>query len=300
MNTDPITIDARSSTTGLRDFQDHFSFTADLTIKGSAFRDILVGGSGNDKVNGNKGNDVFRSGAGDDIANGGRGHDVFHNDEGSDSFNGGGGIDTLIDDSSVWGRDLGFVSVNMTNGTHSFQALPTQNDTFSGIENYIFRGREDVSVFGSDTANTIRTGRGSDVVKGLQGHDLLFGGAGWDVLIGGAGNDRIFGGKGRDSIRGGTGDDTISAGQGNDQLSGGSGADIFVFNDVAWEHTNTIRDFQDGDDLIRVTNNSGFGAINISATNGGADTLIVLSGGTEIILQNVVSTAIDGNDFLLV
>ncbi len=204
MNTDPITIDARSSTTGLRDFQDHFSFTADLTIKGSDFRDILVGGSGNDRINGNKGNDVFRTGAGDDIANGGRGHDVFHNDEGSDSFVGGAGIDTLIDDSAVWGRELGGVSVNMATGTHSFQALPGQNDTFRGIENYTFRGSEDVSVSGSDTANTIRTGRGSDLVKGLQGHDLLFGGAGWDVLVGGAGNDRIFGGKGRDSIRGGT------------------------------------------------------------------------------------------------
>lgn len=299
MNTDPITIDARGATTGLADFQDHFSFSANLTIRGSAFDDVLAGGSGNDKINGNKGNDVFRTGTGDDIANGGRGHDVFYNDEGADVFNGGAGIDTLIDISTVWARDLGSVSVNMANGTHSFSTLPGQNDTFSGIENYTFRGREDVTVLGSDTANTIKTGRGDDLVKGGQGHDLIFGGAGWDTLVGGGGNDRILGGKGRDNIRGGSGDDTIYAGRGIDRMAGGTGNDVFVFNDVAWEHSNTITDFQDGGDLIRVTNNSGFGAIQISATNGGADTLIVLSGGTEIILQNVQSAVIDITDFQL-
>ncbi len=297
INVEPITIDARQATSALNDFQDHFSFSADLTIKGSAFGDNLVGGSGDDLISGNKGNDIFRSGAGDDIAKGGRGHDVFFNSQGADSFDGAAGIDTVIDIASTWALDLGSVSVNLTTGSHQFSTLSDENDTLTAIENYTFRGSEDVTAFGSDTENTLKTGRGEDYLVGLKGNDLLFGGRGADVLKGGAGNDRLFGGRGGDNIFGGTGDDTIFSGGGKDRIKGGSGADTFVFNDVALDHRNVITDFEDGSDLIRVTKNAGFDAIQISGLNGDADTLIVLSGGTKIILKDVVSTAIDITDF---
>lgn len=180
MNMQPVTIDARNATSALNNFQDHFSFSAKLTIKGSTFADSLVGGSGNDKIFGNRGDDEIRAGSGKDIAKGGQGHDVFYNDEGADAFFGGGGIDTLIDVSSVWARDLGAVSVNLATGTHHFSKLAGQSDTLTGIENYTFRGSEDVSVFGSDTYNTLKTGRGDDYLHGGKGHDRLFSGAGAD------------------------------------------------------------------------------------------------------------------------
>jgi len=149
INAEPITIDARQATSTLNDFQDHFSFTTDLTIKGSRFGDRLVGGSGDDVILGKKGNDIIHSGSGDDLVRGGRGHDVF-------------------------------------------------------------------------------------------------------------------------------------------------------FNDVALDHRNIIQDFEDGIDLIRVTKNSGFDAIKITALNSGEDTLIELSGGTKIVLRDVASTSIDATDFDLV
>lgn len=297
MNAAPVTIDARNATSALNDFQNNFSFSADLTIKGSTFGDTLVGGSGNDTLNGNKGNDVFDSGKGDDTLKGGRGHDVFYNNEGSDSFDGGVGQDTLIDIASVWAVDLGIVIVNMSTGDRKFSNLAAENDTMTGIEHYTFIGSEDAIVLGDDNHNTLKTGSGEDRLRGFKGDDRLFGGKGSDVLKGGDGADKLFGGKGGDALYGGAGNDFLFAGGGNDQIKGGTGADTFIFNDVAYDHNNLITDFEDGIDIIRVTNNSGFGAIQISAANEGSDTLIVLSGGTEIVLRNVDSTLIDASDF---
>ncbi|MCF6231728.1 MAG: hypothetical protein L3J36_01305 [Rhodobacteraceae bacterium] len=108
-----------------------------------------------------------------------------------------------------------------------------------------------------------------------------------------------FSGAGRDNLQGGAGCDVIYADPGNDRIKGGSGDDVFVFNDVAWEHLNVIADFEDGIDKIRVTNHSGFDAIPITAQNAGSDTLIVLSGGTKVMLKGVDTGLIDINDFEL-
>ena len=295
-NQAPITIDARQATEALRDIEGIFSITADLVIKGSNLGDRIVGKTGNDVLRGFKGDDGIDGGDGDDQIFGGRGHDYLYNGEGADLFNGGLGRDTLIDDASVWARDLGYVSVNLYTGTHRFEKL-AEVDTIKRIENYKFIGSEDVSVIGNGQRNTLQTGRGDDQLYGRDGFDILKAGDGSDVLRGGKGNDLLIGGFGNDALRGGLGNDRLIAGKGRDVLFGGEGADVFQFNDVALEGFNRIADFEDGVDLIRLRNHSGFDGVTIEARNEGADTLLTFSGATHVLLKNVAVADISADDF---
>jgi hypothetical protein len=55
----------------------------------------LVGGAGNDAINGDKGNDSLVGGAGDDVLDGGEGNDVIQGGSGDDYLKSGVGDDTL-------------------------------------------------------------------------------------------------------------------------------------------------------------------------------------------------------------
>ena len=58
----------------------------------------------------------------------------------------------------------------------------------------------------------------------------------------------LNGRAGDDILRGMDGKDELIAGKGTDTLTGGKGGDTFTFN-KRWD-TNTIRDFENGKDLI--------------------------------------------------
>jgi Ca2+-binding RTX toxin-like protein len=77
-------------------------------------------------------------------------------------------------------------------------------------------GPGDDRVVGTACAETIRVGRGND---------LVLAGAGEDTVYGGFGDDRLFGGAGGDSLFGGVGNDFLSGGAGRERLDGGPGAD---------------------------------------------------------------------------
>jgi hypothetical protein len=84
------------------------------------------------------------------------------------------------------------------------------------------------TIFGTQGPDTIRGGRGRDVICGLGGNDRILGGGGGDVVYGGPGNDFIDGGMGNDVLRGGPGDDDLVGRSGNDLLEGGAGRDHLV------------------------------------------------------------------------
>ncbi|MDX2212814.1 MAG: phytase [Oculatellaceae cyanobacterium bins.114] len=101
-------------------------------------------------------------------------------------------------------------------------------------------------------------GKGKDEIQGDRnstagGDDIIYGGSNVDRISGGGGNDRLFGEGSNDILWGEVGDDLLRGGAGNDTLTGDTsasvnGIDTFVL--APGEGTDTIRDFQIGEDRI--------------------------------------------------
>lgn len=108
-----------------------------------------------------------------------------------------------------------------------------------------------------------------------------------------------FTGNGLDNtIIGNSGVNVLSGGRGDDALTGNGGADTFVFASLSGE--DTITDFQNGKDHIDLTGYSGiddFGDISSIGTVQG-DTVITLSGGDTITLEDIKAATITADDFL--
>ena len=69
--------------------------SANDTITGTPFADVISCGAGNDTVRGMGGNDVIKCGAGNDRISGGAGKDIVSAGSGNDKASGGAGNDTL-------------------------------------------------------------------------------------------------------------------------------------------------------------------------------------------------------------
>jgi len=166
---------------------------------------------------------------------------------------------------------------------------------------------DDILTFGQGR-DTIRGLAGNDQIDGGGGRDRIFGGKGADQIRGGGGQDTLKGGKGRDDLSGGhkndtlwggKGRDTLQGGKGDDTLTGGAGADVFVFGTPGGNPhgDDLIRDFNDGQDLIRLnTPGVGYGDL-ILTSLGNGDTLIDTGFGT-ITLTGVGLGALSADDFL--
>jgi hypothetical protein len=145
---------------------------------GTGTRGVLVGGPGNDFLQGAGGDDVFPQGARSD---------------GADKIVGGLGND-LVDYSA---RSRG-VRANLDGRGGDGQ--PGENDTIA------------------TDVEGIAGGRGDDRLRGNSHENTLVGGSGNDRLNGGAGYDRIEGGPGDDSILARDGSiDAVSCGSGRDE-----------------------------------------------------------------------------------
>ncbi len=162
---------------------------------------LIVGGQGNDRLQGTRGDDDIRGNAGHDHLLGGRGNDRLDGGSGDDILWGDRGQDTLLggdgNDRLHGGRD---------------------NDTLEG-------GAGDDRLYGDQGNDYLNGGDGNDLLYGDQGNDTLIGGLGNDTLRGGAGNDVLQGGKGNDQLVGGDGNDRfiVGAGDGHDTVAGGRG-----------------------------------------------------------------------------
>lgn len=232
--------------------------------------DTVSGGAGNDNIGGGTGDDRLSGGTGDDIMGGGSGADTVTGDQGNDIVNGGAGNDDIS------GRE--------------------GNDTMGG-------GFGNDMVTGGDGADNLGGGTGQDTINGGEGNDMIGGGEGDDIISGGAGNDFLAGGGRNDRIDGGTGADRINAGTGDDTVTGGDGADIFVFNAFTSGEADTITDFQDGTDVIRLLNIPGAGSANkLSALDitDTADGARITYDGHSITLQGTDAADLTTEDFLFV
>ncbi len=120
-----------------------------------------------------------------------------------------------------------------------------------------------IAVDNGTGGQTITGTAGNDSITGTTGNDTIDGGAGDDTINGGAGNDSLVGGAGNDSIFGAEGVDTMVGGDGNDTLNG----------DNAPFGANTDADVETydgglGNDLFIVDN-----AADVLADAGGVDTV---------------------------
>ncbi|MEG5059221.1 SBBP repeat-containing protein [Microcoleus sp. A2-C5] len=151
------------------------------------------------------------------------------------------------------------------------------------------------SLTGGSDNDFISARRGNDLIDGDLGNDTVYGGKDNDTLLGNNCDDILFGNLGNDLLNGGDGNDFLSGGFGDDTLIGGLGSDRFLLSTNSG--IDTIADFEDGTDLLTLTNGITFAQLAISQ-NGGA-TLIRLAATGEILasLNGVSSSLIGVADF---
>ncbi len=183
------------------------------------------------------------------------------------------------------------------------------NDTLNGLAG-------DDRLDGNDGSDLITGGDGFDQINGNAGNDTVYGGAGTDWVVGGKNNDQVFGdggddivygnigndvvygGAGADIVRGGQDDDVLSGDDGNDWLAGDRGADNITGGagaDIFYSFSSA------GSDLITDFNRAQGDRIQLdvgqahSIYQSGANAIIDLGGGDQIILAGVSTSALTGD-----
>lgn len=132
-------------------------------------------------------------------------------------------------------------------------------------------------------------GKGNDALFGDAGDDLVLGNLGDDTLSGGDGKDVLRGGQGNDVVQGGAGDDWLSGDRGDDTLTGGTGAD--TFHSFSGAGIDRVTDFHlsEGDRFVLDA-----GTL-YTLRQSGADTIIDMGAGDQVILVGVSLSSLTGN-----
>ena len=223
----------------------------------------VLGGDGNDIIQGDAAANMLEGGNGDDQLHGGGGNDTLIGGAGADQLFGDGGTNTASYRGSTSGVTVDLVTQTASGGDAT-------GDTLNSIQNAT-GGLGDDILHGNGAANVLMGDAGNDALDGGVGNDTIEGGIGADALLGGAGLDwlsyshssggvtvdlgagsasgsdaqgdtfsgfeNISGGDFADTLTGdananrldgGTGDDTLNGGDGNDIVEGGLGADTMT------------------------------------------------------------------------
>lgn len=200
------------------------------------------------------------------------------------------GITPGIGPSDLYVRNVESIDLDFGDGDDTVVVYEDIAGAYSGVLDV------DFGEGSGDFDSTAHSGRVE--VHGGEGQNIIFAGSGDDLLIGGAVHDHIFGGAGEDEIFGDGGADEIGGGEGNDTIEGGEGGDRFFFSVDGG--TDTILDFEAGDvggdrlDFIFM----GLTEEDLTILQMGDDTHITTTLGTNVVLQNVLATDLNSDDFL--
>lgn len=224
-------------------------------VVGSAFGDLLSGSAGDDTLSTGGGPDTVKGGAGDDV--------LIATGDGFPT-----GADSAAPHNVLFGGDgddlvRGDTGFNQINGNAG-------NDTIIGK---------------SLTGDWLLGGQGSDVIDATTA-------LGHNIVNGNLGNDTVTGGRNGDTLRGGQGDDVITGGGfaggpgdlifgdlGHNTITGGAGADTFA----AGAGHDVVTDFTINEhDHVLVAQ-----GVTWQAAQSGADALVTLSNGGDMLLRNV-------------
>ncbi|GAB5447017.1 calcium-binding protein [Gymnodinialimonas sp.] len=282
-------------------------------IDGTAINDAYNTGSGNDTVDAFAGNDYIDAGEGNDRVTGGLGQDTIilgngwdyaHGGDQEDLIYGGGGRD------EIWGGNQAD-TIYGGPGVDTIRGQQGEDLIFGGNERDIILGdNSNDTLYGEGGNDVVRGGNGNDLVYGNEGNDRLFGANHEDTIYGGDGNDLIRagfqadfadGGAGNDYIVGGGGFDTLVGGTGNDTMEGNFNADRFWFEDghgndviVDFEATNNAEKLV----FSELSTMNSYSEVMQAAVQQGADVFIDTGLGNSILLENVLLTDLDPNDFI--
>ncbi len=152
--------------------------TVGQQITATAASPTVIGGAGNDTINGGPSADYLRGGQGDDVITGGPAFDDINGNQGNDTIHGVGGGDWLV---GGQGNDLIFGA-----GPGDIMLGNLGNDTLIG---------------GNGPGCVLRGGQGDDSLAGRTGSDYISGDRGDDTVSGGAGADLFHSFSGAGTMR---------------------------------------------------------------------------------------------------
>ena len=258
---------------------------------GSAFY-VLLGGARAINVQNVEALTIFCTDSGDQVT-GGAYDDVIYSFNGNDTLAGRGGNDSFV---------LGTSGTFLVDGnggddkvTVSFAAATGGIQLETGTDTSITVGALSVQ-FRSIEVLDVRTGSGSDTIRGGTLGDRIDTGAGDDLITAGAGDDTILSGIGADVIYAGVGNDTVNSGSSGDPgtvgktIFGGDGDDqLGGFN-----RADMIRGDAGNDRLFGGGGNDSIlgGAGNDTIQGGGNDASVSFAGGAG---NDVVYVSVDIN-----
>ena len=190
------------------------SLSHDDTLLGGGGNDVIDGDDGDDSLSGEEGNDKITGGGGDDLLSGGDGVDTFIYDfmAGSDTIS---DFDVTSDVIDIRQTRLHYDDLTIS-GSGADTLIVFDNDTPS--DGQILLQGVDASTVGETNFRIRQDGtNGDDTLYGTEGDDELFGGDGDDYLSSFGGNDLLNGRSGDDTLIGGTGNDRYFFDSANDQ-----------------------------------------------------------------------------------
>jgi len=163
-----------------------------------------TGGPGDDILRGTNGPDVLCGKGGHDVLIGRGGRDILRGGAGPDVLRPGTGPDRNVGgpggDTLSYADEVSPVAVDLAIGL----ATGRGHDVVSGVEIVVGSFSAD-TLFGDAEDNLIRGYRGDDTIGGRGGDDKLVGEGDDDALFGGPGDDTLNGGPGTDRCRQGSG-----------------------------------------------------------------------------------------------
>ncbi|WP_432980676.1 lamin tail domain-containing protein [Dactylosporangium sp. CA-233914] len=169
---------------------------------GIAVQNVIVGGTGNERLTGTAGNDLILGRGGNDAVDGAGGTDCITTGPGNDTITTGDGDDWI-------------------------DAGGGNNVVTAGRGNNVINAESGNDTITTDAGNDrIDAGGGNNVIQAGDGDNTVRTESGNDTITTGAGADAIDAGNGNNTVTTGSGDDTITTGSGNDAIDCGAGTDV--------------------------------------------------------------------------
>jgi Ca2+-binding RTX toxin-like protein len=285
----------------------------DNLLELGAGRDVGYGGSGMDRIYGNKvkpmdevlgqtmaapdsERNILDGAANDDVLVGDAGVDAMFGAGGKDLLVGGAGNDNMFGDLSTFKTVFGIPDVQRIVSYDAQGNIESRKVVFTALEYELPVDADSDAMFGGAGADFMLGDAGDDYLDGGLDDDYLAGGVGSDTLVGAEGNDELDGdgtsvdiqslgyapgqAHGNDYLDGGQGDDKLIGGGGGDELFGGDGADKLYGDGAALDSSFHGNDYLDG----------GAGADSLIG-DGGDDQL---EGGDGADIMSGDSTVLDG------
>ncbi len=216
-------------------FQKVFSAASNLSpaqyLYGTAFADVLDGGSNADHMWGGYGDDIYYVDDARDIVSesANQGYDtvesyISHTLEAN--------VEALVLLGAApingYGNDLDNVITGNPGFNYLYGGAGADYLDGAGGNDDLVGASQDDSLYGGDGNDYLDGGADDDTLYGGAGQDVVHGGSGEDYIDGGAGNDTLEGEDDNDTVSGGDGNDSISGGAGTNTLDGGAGDDTFI------------------------------------------------------------------------